>query len=121
MPDALEDGARVQVVASDPWDFVDDEGSNSFQGQVVGAAQQDGVHRFLLLLLDKPVVSQGSHCRTFVAVTSGESGGDAGLDCHLYGTDLADAEDIPLAQIVERWRGGLAARGTLRADVDGAA
>lgn len=110
----LRDGVRVEVVVSDPWDFVDAAGANTFAATVTGGAEQDALHRYVLLLLDNAVVSESAQTSALIAVVAHNAPDGPEQECHLYGTDFQPSESVSLEAAVHQWRGGLAARGVLR-------
>lgn len=113
MLDLFADGSRIEVVANDPWDFVDADGSNVFQGQVVISAPHEEPLGHLLLRFDRPVVSQGAQSEMFVAVIEHQRPSEAGVECSLLAVDPGEVEGHSLEEVVSRWRGGLSARVTL--------
>lgn len=114
MGERLRDGVRLEVVVSEPWDFVDAGGANTFAATVTGGAEEDAAHRYLLLLLDNALVSECGQTSALIAVVARSAPDDPEQECHLYGTDLQPSESVSLAAAVDQWRGGLAARGVLR-------
>ncbi len=115
-------GQRVQLVASDPWDFVAADGSVRFDATVIRAAtfRQGADEEGLVLALSEPVVWHGQNIAFFVAH---ERHGHGMID------DLSMRQPIECALIAvteERafgsepldttwWRGGLAVNATLLA------
>jgi hypothetical protein len=119
---AVPVGWRVQLVTSDPWDFVAADGSVRFDAKVTRAATHSAgadEERLVLQLLDV-VVWQGKTIEFFVARERHGHGivDDLSLrqpiECALvavdreraYGSDPFDTS---------WWRGGLAVNATLRA------
>jgi hypothetical protein len=121
-PSAAPVGRSVQLVASDPWDFVAADGSVRFAATVIDAAtHREGAdeERFVLQLRD-PVEWHDKTIEFFVAR---ERHGHGMID------DLSLGQPIECALVaVDReralgadpfdtswWRGGLAVNATLRA------
>ena len=114
-------GQRVQLITSDPWDFVALDGSVRFDATVIRAATyREGAdeERFVLQLLD-PVVWQNKVIEFFVAR---ERHGHGIVDDFFLGQPIECAlvaVDDERAQGSEPfdtswWRGGLAVNATLR-------
>lgn len=102
------------MVVNDPWDFVDADGLNVFHGQVLCSAREAGSPPLLLVRLDRPVVRQGSHSATFVVTLNTDAPTGGGIECQLFASDDVEVEGATLQDVVSGWRGGRAARATLR-------
>ena len=98
---------RVQVIVSDPWDFVTPAGTNVFAADVHRRADGDGL---MLLRLAEPVLSQGEKWSWFVATRTGEA-----TDSLLGVTDVQAAGDEWM-EVPKSWRGGSPAA---RAEISG--
>ena len=121
-PFAAPVGQRVQLIASDPWDFVAVDGSVRFDATVIRAASyRDGAdeERFVLQLLN-PVVWHDKAIEFFVArerhghgIVDDLSLGQP-IECALIAVDderVQGSEPFDTSW----WRGGLAVNATLRA------
>lgn len=115
-------GQRVQLITSDPWDFVAADGSVRFDATVIRAATyREGANeeRFVLQLLD-PVVWHDKTIEFFVArerhghgIVDDLSLGQP-IECALVAVDDGRAQGSEPFD-TSWWRGGLAVNATLRA------
>jgi hypothetical protein len=115
-------GQRVQLIASDPWDFVAVDGSVLFEATVIRAAtHREGAdeERLVLQLLD-PVSWHDKTIEFFVArerhghgVVDDLSLGQP-IECALIAVDGERAQGSEPFD-TSWWRGGLAVNATMRA------
>lgn len=114
-------GRRVQLIASDPWDFVASDGSVRFDATVIRAAthREGAEEERLVLQLVSPVAWHDTTIEFFVArerhghgmvddLSSGQP-----IECALV---AVDRERVHASEPFDTswWRGGLAVNATLR-------
>ncbi len=109
-------GKRIEIVVSDPWDFVTDNGSGPFAA-VVERVEGDAI----LIRLDSVVTSGGQAFEFFVVTPRSESDdlADLGLAGRTVNCNLAAISDDAARSEhpcdLGSWRGGLGLLGSIEA------
>lgn len=110
-------GRRLLLTVSDPWDCVDDTGSNMFEGTVcsVDAFSKAVEAESILLRLTKPM-TLGTESRTLLALSPRYGQGLVDSLCLRKETEvnfIGVREDGRTKRGMMEWRGGVAGVGTV--------